>query len=276
MKSWKSFSLLPLALLAFVGFLGSASSLPAYQMKVGIQTWTLRNMDFDQVVDFCVQHKIKYVQMIAKHMDPAAPLAETKRKKAILANHGLKCYTFGVAATSMNKEENRKLFEFAKVMGIKFIVVEPKNMAEWDNLEDLVKEYDIKLAIHNHGISSVYGNPATVKKILDERDSRIGVCLDVGHVTGAGFDPATVFHQYKGRVFDIHLKDKKVEKVDGKENILDVKIGTGQANYPSLFNVLSRTKWKGVLAIETDNDSFAKEPSEYVDAAIKFVTENQP
>jgi sugar phosphate isomerase/epimerase len=77
-------------------------------------------------------------------------------------------------------------------------------------------------------------------------------------------------------VFDIHLKDKIVEKVGGREKILDVKIGTGQANYPSLFNVLSRTKWKGVLAIETDNDSFAKEPSEYVDAAIKFVTENQP
>jgi len=245
-------------------------------MKVGIQTWTLRNMNFDQVVDFCVQHKIKYVQMIGKHMDPAAPLAETRRKKAILAKHGLICYTFGVAATSMNKEENRKLFEFAKVMGIKFIVVEPKNMAEWDNLEALVKEYNIKLAIHNHGISSVYGNPETVKKILDQRDRRIGVCLDVGHVTGAGFDAATVFHQYKGRVFDIHLKDKKVEKVDGKEKILDVKIGTGQANYAGLFNKLIRTKWKGVLAIETDNDSFAQEPSEYVDAAIKFVTEHQP
>ena len=55
-----------------------------------------------------------------------------------------------------------------------------------------------------------------------------------------------------------------------------MKIGTGQANYAGLFNELIRTKWKGVLAIETDNDSFAKEPSEYVDAALKFVTEHQP
>ena len=247
-----------------------------YELKVGIQTWTLRNMDFDQVVDFCVKHKIKYVQMIGKHMEPAAPLEETKRKKAVLDKNGLVCYTFGVAGTSMNKEENRKLFEFAKAMGIKVIVVEPREMTQWDNLEELVKEYDIKLAIHNHGIESVYGNPETVKKILNSRDKRIGVCLDVGHVTGAGFDAAKVFREYDGRVWDIHLKDKKVEKADGKNVILDVEIGTGQANSKGLFAELKKAKWDGVMAVETDNAVFATNPEKYVDGAIQFVQQNKP
>jgi sugar phosphate isomerase/epimerase len=247
-----------------------------YESKIGIQTWTLRNMDFDQVVDFCVKHKIKYVQMIGKHMEPTAPLEETKRKKAVLDKNGLVCYTFGVAGTSMNKEENRKLFEFAKAMGIKIIVVEPRDMAQWDNLEELVKEYDIKLAIHNHGIESVYGNPETVKKILNARDKRIGVCLDVGHATGAGFDAGKVFHEYDGRVWDIHLKDKKVETADGKKVILDVEIGTGQSNYKGLFSELKQAKWDGVLAIETDNGVFATNPAKYVDGAIQFVQANKP
>lgn len=275
MKVSKLFSLL-LAFIASSLLLAGIVHARDYEMKIGIQTYTLRNMDFDQVVDFCVKHKIKYVQMIGQHIDPKGPIEETKRKKAILDKNGLVCYTFGVNGTSMDKEDNRKLFEFAKVMGIKVIVVEPKPMTVWDNLEELVKEFDIKLAIHNHGLSSTYGNPETVKKVLNARDKRIGVCLDAGHATGAGFDIAKVFREYDGRVFDIHLKDKKIEKVDGKEVIHDVEIGTGQANYQGLFQELKRAKWEGVLAIETDNGSFAKNPDPYVEQAIKFVKANQP
>lgn len=245
-----------------------------YKPAVGIQTWTLRNLNFDQMVEFCVKHNLKDIEIIDKHMDPFGPVEETNRKKAILEKNGLRVYTFGVAKTSKDKEQNRKLFEFAKLMGIKLIVVEPGDQAIWDNLEQLVKEYDVKLAIHNHGITSTYGNPATVKKILSERDPRIGVCLDVGHVTGAGFDVAQVFRDYNGRVWDIHLKDKKVEKADGKDVILDVEIGSGQSNYKGLFEELKKAKWNGVLAIETDNNVFATNPDKYVQGAAAFVKSN--
>ena len=249
----------------------------SYEPKVGLQTWTCRNMSFDQVVEFAVKHKLKYLEMTAAHFDPNGSPEETKRKRAILEDKGLVFYSFGVAGTSANKEENRKLFVFAKAMGMKLIVVEPKNEAAiWDNLEELVKEYDIKLAIHNHGITSVYGNPETVKKILDSRDKRIGVCLDVGHVTGAGFDVAKVFREYEGRVWDIHLKDKKTEQADGKDVILDVPIGRGQANCKDLFVELKKAKWDGVLAIETDNATFAQEPTDYVLSALRYVKSNQP
>jgi sugar phosphate isomerase/epimerase len=243
-------------------------------IKIGLQTWTCRHMEFDEVVDFAVKHHIKYLQMISKHIDPNGAPEETKRKKAVLDQHGLICYTFGVNRTSMDKEQNRKLFEFAKLMGIKMIVVEPKNMAEWDNLEALVKEYNIKLAIHNHGLASTYGNPETVKKVLDSRDKRIGVCLDVGHLTAAGFDAAKTFREYNGRVYDIHLKDKKTETVDGKKSESDVVNGTGDANYKGLFTELAKSHWSGVLAIETDSDTFAKDPAQYVDASMKFARES--
>lgn len=271
MNALKRFSLL--SLLAAGMALAPQSYAADYSPTVGLQSYTCRNMSFEQVVDFAVKHKLKHIEMISSHMNPGAPADETLAKKAVLDKNGLVCYSFGVNGTSMDKEKNRKLFEFAKLMGIKVIVVEPKNMAEWDNLEELVKEYDIKLAIHNHGITTPYGNPETVKGILKARDKRIGVCLDVGHVTGAGFDAGKVFKDYDGRVYDIHLKDKKVEKVDGKDVILDVNIGTGQANYASLFAELKKAKWDGVMAIETDNAGFAKDPNEYVAAALKFVAE---
>jgi sugar phosphate isomerase/epimerase len=239
--------------------------------SLGLQTWTCRNMDFDQVVAFAEKHGIKHLQFIGKHLDPRAPKEETLRKKAILEAKGLVAYTFGVNGTSTDKEKNRPLFEFAKLMGIKIIIVEPKVMAEWDNLEQLVKEYDIKLAIHNHGTGSVYGDPATVRKILAERDRRIGVCLDVGWVTAAGFDAAEVFRSYGDRVYDMHFKDKIVETAaDGKKTPVDTEIGKGKANYAGLFAEIKKSKWSGVLAIETDSKAFAEDPNRLVAEAKTF------
>lgn len=240
--------------------------------ELGLQTWTCRNMNFDEVIAFAKKHGITHVQFIDRHFDPFAPKEETLRKKAILDQNGIVPYTFGVAKTSLDKEQNRKLFEFAKLIGAKLIIVEPRDQAIWDGLEQLVKEYDIKLAIHNHGRGTVYGDPETVKAILAKRDKRIGVCLDVGHVVGAGYDAARVFRDYGAdRVFDIHFKDKTVQKdAKGKDAPVDTEIGKGDAKYPAFFAELKKSKWAGVMAIETDSKAFAEDPNRLVAEARQF------
>src|SRR5262245_11918936 len=109
--------------------------------QLGIQTWTLRNMDFDQVVAFAKQHGITNLQVIGKHIDPNSPREDYLKKKAMLEANGLRAYTFGVAGTSMDKEQNRKLFTFAKDMGIKLIIVEPGDFRILNQLAELAKEY---------------------------------------------------------------------------------------------------------------------------------------
>ncbi len=262
-----------LGLIAVTFFLSIASRAFSAEpgLKLGLQSWTCRNMTFEQVVAFAEKHHIKYLQLISKHMDPNDPAELNLRKKALLEAKDMTVYTFGVNGTSMDKEANRKLFEFARLMGIKMIIVEPKNQAQWDNLEELVKEYDIKLAIHNHGLGTVYGDPATVQAILAKRDKRIGVCLDVGWVTAAGFDAAEVFKNYNGRVYDLHFKDKIVETgADGKKVPVDTEIGKGAANYPGLFAEIKKSGWSGVAAIETDSKAFAEDPNRLVKEASTF------
>ncbi len=243
----------------------------AFEPKVGLQTWSLRNMDFDQAVAFAVEHGFTHLQMFSRHIDPLGSVEETLRKKVILENKGLTLYTIGVTGTTLDQEANRRIFEFARLMGIKLIVVEPRDFRILDLLEELVKEYDIKIAIHNHGIKTLYGNPLVVRTLINHRDPRVGVCLDVGWVTAAGFDAARVFKEYEGRVFDIHLKDKKIERTDGDDVYLDVKVGTGHANYTGLFEELKAVNWDGVLAVETDNATFARDPTEFVLSAREFV-----
>ncbi len=245
-----------------------AADLPS---QLGIQTWTLRNMKFEQVVDFAKAQGIKNLQVIGNHMDPKAPVEETKRKKAVLDAAGLKPYTFGVAGTSLDKEENRKLFEFAKLLGMKLIIVEPNDFKILDNLEELAREYDIRVAIHNHGIRSLYGNPAVVRALLKHRDPRMGVCMDAGWIASTGMDPTKVFKEYDGRVFDIHLKDKRIEKTEGDDVSFDTHIGEGRAKIQNLLAELKSANWQGVLAIETDSNDFAKDPTEFVKRAKAFV-----
>jgi len=215
-------------------------------------------MTFDQVVAFATKHGIKHLQFIKSHLDPTAPAAESLRKKAVLEQNGLVAYTFGVNGTSMDKEANRKLFEFAKLMGIKIIIVEPRNLAEWDNLEALVKEYDIKLAIHNHGKGSAYGDPATVQKILDARDRRIGVCLDIGWITAAGGAwNASIVAEY---VQD----DGKLYQATGLGALISQ--ATAAKNFPVLTAAsivmamivvgINRTVWKKLQSIVNDRCRF--------------------
>lgn len=273
MKLLKSISVAT-ALAAMVFVSATPVSAADEPLTIGMQTWTLRNLNFDQMVEFAVKHKIKYLELIPAHIDPKSSKEDLQKKKDIFEKKGLVPYTFGVAGTSLNKEENRKLFEFAKFMGMKLIVVEPSDFKIFDNLEELVKEYDIKIAIHNHGINSMYGNPLVVRALLKHRDSRIGVCLDTGWIASARFDPSKVFKEYEGRVYDIHLKDKKVNSTETGDVAVDTFIGDGNARLKEFFKTLKDARYTGVLAIETDNN--LKDPTEHVTKALKFYADNKP
>lgn len=258
------------AAIALVSCLFAAAQ--AQELKLGMQTWTLRNLSFDQVVDFCAKHQIKYVQLIPDHIGLNKSKEEWQKKKDAMEKAGLIPYTFGVAGTSLSKEENRKLFEAAKFFGMKLIIVEPPDFKIFDSLEELAKEYDIKVAVHNHGITSMYGNPLILRTILKHRDPHIGVCLDAGWIASSRMDPSKVFKEYNGRVYDIHLKDKKVNNTSKGDVATDTFLGEGDADLKKLLSTLQEAKWDGVIAIETDNN--LKDPTEHTTKAIEFVKAN--
>jgi sugar phosphate isomerase/epimerase len=245
----------------------------ADELKFGVQTWTLRNLNFDQVVDFCSKHHIKYLELIPNHIGLDGSREEWQKKKDAMEKAGLIPYTFGVAGTSLDKEKNRHLFECAKFFGMKLIVVEPGDFKIFDSLEELAKEYDIKVAVHNHGITSMYGNPIVLRNVLMHRDAHIGVCMDAGWIASSRLDPAKVFKEWNGRVFDIHLKDKKVQSTEKGDRNTDVVLGEGDANLKNLLRTCKDANYQGVFAVETDNDY--KDPTEYMEKAIEFFNANK-
>ena len=195
-----------------------------------------------------------------------APIREFKEKCAAAG-------VMSVAAGPLyfNEEEPaRKFFEFAKAFGLKTVVVVPydKN-PDWkegaprnerrlesermlDVLEKLVREFDIRAAIHNHGPENAYLYPTgeAVLNHIEKRDRRIGLCLDVGHERRAGLDPVVFIRKHGDRIYDVHLKNIEIDPVlnlakEGPRGELDI---------PGILNALAEVGYNGVCHIEYEKD----------------------
>lgn len=165
----------------------------------------------------------------------------------------------GVVRPTVDEAQSRMIFEAAKKMGIDTLVAEPEthnNMAElgpvMDVVEKLAKEYNIKIAIHNHpGPKSFYWNPDTVLAAVQGRSPLLGACADVGHWVRSGLDPVECLRKLEGRVITLHFKD-----CNGQDpKAIDVPWGTGVANVKGMMAELKRQHFKGYVCIEYEQNS---------------------
>lgn len=170
--------------------------------------------------------------------------------KARLNEHGIKMVHY-YAPIDGNTKNFRKIFDFAKEMGVKTLVAEPPAEV-FDKLEELCNEYKINLAIHNHPKSpnSKYWRPENVLKVCEGRGKRIGSCSDTGHWVRSGLDPVQCLKKARERIITMHLKDV-VET--GKPEARDVPLGEGKANYTAVLKELHAQKFRGVMTIEYEH-----------------------
>jgi len=227
------------------------------EWKLAVQAWTFHNETFFEAVDNAKTLGLKYIeaydnQPLSKE-EPQVKTdylmdAKTKEKiKAKLAQAGIKLINYGVVTPTENSEaEWRKLFDFAKDMGIETIVSEPPEEA-FDMLDKLCQEYKINIAIHNHPKPSHYWNPDTVLKVCEGRSKYIGACADTGHWMRSGIKPFEAIKKLKGRIISFHMKD--LNKF-GDPNAHDVIWGTGVGDFKEILAELNRQNFKGIFSIE--------------------------
>ena len=161
----------------------------------------------------------------------------------------------------------RKIFDFAKEMGVETLVAEPPPEM-FETLDGLCQEYKINLAVHNHpeGSGSKYWNPDTLMKACEGRSARIGACPDTGHWVRSGLDTMECLKKYQKRILAVHLKDAAES---GKRDSRDVPLGTGKANYAAILRQFYEWKWRGVMTVEYEHLSPQLVPD--VTQCVKFV-----
>ncbi len=168
-----------------------------------------------------------------------------KAVKQKLAESGVRLLSYGVVPMPNDEAECRKVFDFAKDMGIQNIVCEPPEDA-FDMLDRLCQEYQIAIAIHNHPKPSHYWNPDTVLKVCKGRSHWIGACADTGHWMRSGINPIDAIKKLHGRINSLHFKDLNQYGPEGH----DVPWGTGQANVKEILSLLHEQGFVGGFSIE--------------------------
>ena len=143
-----------------------------------------------------------------------------------------------------------RAFKYAKRVGVNLLVGVP-NYELLDYVEEKVKQYDIRLAIHLHGPDmALYPDATDIWNHVSMRDPRLGMCLDIGHNLRYGSDSLSDLKKYHTRVFDIHLKDVTAPTKEGKR----AEVGRGIINFPLFVKLLRKYNYSGSVSLEHEKD----------------------
>jgi sugar phosphate isomerase/epimerase len=172
-----------------------------------------------------------------------------KKVQDKLAELHVKAVNYGVVGIPKDDAEARKIFEFAKQMGLRAVTTESVDAI--DTIEKLVKEYDIMVGFHDHprrpnDPGYKMWDPNYVLSVVKDRDPRIGSCADTGHWVRSGLKPVDCLQILKGRIISSHLKDLNKMGPDAH----DVPYGTGVSDIPAILDELKRQQFQGNLSIE--------------------------
>lgn len=171
--------------------------------------------------------------------------------KTKLQEHDIMLVNYGVAGMS-NPEEARAVFEFAAKLGVPVVTASPETQEEMDFIEELVKEFDIMMAIHNHPKPAdpesdyMLWDPNYIAGLLDGRDARMGISADTGHWMRSGVSPVEALQLSEGRIISLHLKDVDQFNLQA----VDVIFGTGVGNVSGVLEELVRQNFAGHISIE--------------------------
>jgi inosose dehydratase len=192
---------------------------------------------------------LKYFALKSFHLPMESTKDEILAAAAKVRAGGLDLYGCSVVVLQ-NEKEVSQAFEYAKTARMPMIIAQPA--ADLLNLlEQKVKEYDIKLVIHNHGPED-HNFPSPIETLakIKSMDPRIGLCIDVGHVRRSGFDPSECIKKCADRLMDIHIKDLKTIQL-----VSDVcEVGRGKLDIPGILKTLMDIKFKGIVAFEYEKD----------------------
>jgi sugar phosphate isomerase/epimerase len=220
----------------------------ASPIRLGLASYTFRNFSRAQLIAFMKQ--LNMSELNAKDVKDHLPM-DAQQEAAALADYaaaGIKLHAAGAIYFTKDEDADiRSKFEYCKRAGIGVTVAGDPTPETLPRIEKFAKEYDIRVAIHNHGPEDkIWHSPLDVLKAVKNMDPRIGCCIDVGHTVRAGTDVVQAIHEAGPRLFNVHMKD--LTNFENKES--QVAVGDGIMPVRKMFEALIATKYSGFVDLE--------------------------
>ena len=223
--------------------------------QLAIHSYTFKDFPIFEAIDKTSALGLKYMSISGSvnlggtnklRTTDLSEQAQQAIKDKLQAAGIVKLVNMGVVQLPPDEAKCRKVFEFARKFGIDTLVAEPPT-ASLDIVEKLCKEYNIKVAIHNHPENhSIYWNPDAVLAAIKGRTPLMGACADVGHWMRSGLDPVECLRKLDGHIICLHFKDVNEATPKG----FDVPWGTGIGQTKALMAELKRQHFHGAFCVE--------------------------
>ena len=236
----------PAGILALAHEHPSAGKAPP--IRLGLASYTFRNFNRAQLIGFMQQ--LNMFALNAKDVKDHLPM-DPQQEAAALSDYtdaGINLHAAGAIYFAKDEDADiRAKFEYCKRAGIGVIVAGDPAPETLPRIEKFVKEYDIRIAIHNHGPEDkLWPSPLDVLKVVKGMDPRIGCCIDVGHTLRTGTDVVQAIHATGPRLFNVHMKD--LANSESKES--QVAVGEGKMPVRRMFEALIATQYQGFVDLE--------------------------
>jgi sugar phosphate isomerase/epimerase len=242
---------------------------PLGGFTLGVQSYTYRKFTLEQALKRIQDLGLHYVELSRGHVPTDSTPEQLRAVLGLCKDYGITPVAFGVEKFTSDHDKNRKLFEFAKVLGLRTLTADP-DKDSFDSLDKLCDEYKVSIGIHPHGpqggrLHQWYSAEVILEAVKDH-NPLIGSCLDTGHlirsdILGKHLDPAQQVRLMGPRNFGMHLKDNdnEAEKrgVGGGDS--NVVFGKGVLDVPAVLKALRDVRFKGYISIEYE--AHADDPS---------------
>ena len=220
----------------------------ASPIRLGLASYTFRNFTRAQTDRLHEAAECARPECQGRQRSSSDRSAGGSAALADYSSAGIRLHAAGTIYFAKDEDADiRAKFEYCKRAGIAVIVAGDPAPETLPRIEKFVKEYDIRIAIHNHGPEDkLWHSPLDVLKAVKGMDPRMGCCIDVGHTARAGTDVVQAIHKVGPRLFNVHMKD--LTNFQDKES--QVAVGEGIMPVRRIFEALIATKYKGFVDLE--------------------------
>ncbi len=246
----------------------SAADDPFKGLPIGIQSYSLRGFNLLEAIRHIQGMGLHFVEFYPNHVPKDIDEQGLANLKDLLKKAEITMAAHGVWGFNKDHETNKSVFDFAKRIGVKCITANP-TPDSFDSLDKLVAEYNIRIAIHNHGPDALYDKIDSVVDAVRDHHPLIGACVDTGHFIRSKEDPVEAILRLKNRVFALHIKDEaKMEKVSH-----NTVIGEGHLDVVGVFKALKKVKFPADGSISLEYEANPQNPIDDIKQCIEVAKE---
>jgi inosose dehydratase len=233
-------------------------------LNLGMASYSFRQFNLEETLAMTKRLGLRRIALKSFHLPLESTEEQIKAVSEKVREQGLELYGCGVVYMR-DEGEAERAFKYAKAAGIKVIIGSP-SLELLGFINKKVQEFDISVAIHNHGPDDkLYPTPESVYEKVKNFDSRLGLCLDVGHTQRAGLDPSECARKFALRLLDVHIKDVTASSKEGTS----VEVGRGVVDIPKLLATLLKLNYPGTVALEYEKDE--KDPLPGAAESVGFI-----